>query len=269
MPENSLTVVDNRTGKTYTVPIVDGTVRAMDFRQMKVDSEDFGLMTYDPAFTNTASCQSRVTYIDGDKGILRYRGYDIAELAENCNFPQVAYLLLFGELPSPAEESKWLARLARSMAIHENIKKFMDGFYHDAHPMGILVSAIAALSTFYPDTKDVRNPEVQYNAIARLIAKVPIIAAYAYRHRMGLPYVYPDLDLGYAENFMNMLWRRSELKYLANPVLARALDVLFILHADHEQNCSANAMRAVGSAESDPFLATASAAAGVTSCGTC
>jgi citrate synthase len=261
MPENSLTVVDNRTGKTYTIPITDGTVRAMDFRQIKVDADDFGLMTYDPAFTNTAACHSRITLIDGDKGILRYRGYDIAELAENCTYLQVAYLLLYGELPTPAEEKEWVRRLARSMEIHENIKKFMDGFHYDAHPMGILVSTVAALSTFYPDSRNVRDKECQWNSIARLIAKIPIIAAYAYRHLMGLPYVYPDPDLSYTANFMNMLWKRSELKYLANPVLARALDVLFILHADHEQNCSANAMRAVGSSEADPFLSMAGAAA--------
>ncbi|MFB3813120.1 MAG: citrate synthase [Terriglobales bacterium] len=261
MPENTLTVVDNRTGKTYTIPITNGTVRAMDFRQIKVDPDDFGMMTYDPAFTNTASCQSKITLIDGDKGILRYRGYDIADLAENCNYLQVAYLLIHGELPTPAEEKEWVHQIGRRMEIHENIKKFMDGFHYDAHPMGILVSTLAALSTFYPDSRAVRNAEARKLSIYRMIGKIPIIAAYAYRHRAGLPYVYPDPDLSYTENFMNMLWKRSELKYLANPVLARALDVLFILHADHEQNCSANAMRSVGSSEADPFLAAAGAAA--------
>jgi citrate synthase len=260
MPENTLTVVDNRTGKTYTLPIQDSTVRAMDLRQIKVDAEEFGMMTYDPAFTNTASCQSKITYIDGDKGILRYRGYDIAELAENCTYLQVAYLLLHGELPTPAEEREWIHEINFRVHIHENIKKFMDGFHYDAHPMGIMVSTVAALSTFYPDSRNVRDAEARKLSMYRLIGKMPIIAAYAYRHRAGLPYVYPDSDLGYTENFMNMLWKRSELKYLANPVLARALDVLFILHADHEQNCSANAMRCIGSAEADPFLATAGAA---------
>ena len=261
MANDTLTVVDNRTGKTYTIPIKDGNIRAMDLRQIKVDPEEFGMMTYDPAFTNTASCQSRITLIDGDKGILRYRGYDIAELAENCTFLQVAYLLIHGELPTPAEEKEWIHQIGRRMEIHENIKKFMDGFYHDAHPMGILVSTLAALSTFYPDSKAVRDPEARKLSIYRLLGKTPIIAAYAYRHLKGLPYVYPDPDLGYTENFMNMLWKRSELKYLANPVLARALDVLFILHADHEQNCSANAMRSIGSSEADPFLTAAGAAA--------
>jgi citrate synthase len=261
MPENTLTVTDNRTGKTYTVPVDRGTIRAMDLRAIKTDAEDFGMMTYDPAFTNTASCESKITLIDGDRGILRYRGYDIAELAENCTYLQVAYLLLFGELPTPAQEREWISELAQRMEVHENIKKFMDGFYYDAHPMGILISTVAALSTFYPDSRNVRDPKSRLVSIYRLIGKMPIIAAYAYRHRRGLPYVYPDPELGYTANFMNMLWRRTELKYLANPVLAHALDVLFILHADHEQNCSANAMRGIGSAEADPFLSTAGAAA--------
>src|SRR5512146_134006 len=260
MGNETLTVVDNRTGKSYTIPIANGTVRAMDFRQIKVEDE-FGMMTYDPAFTNTASCQSRITLIDGEKGILRYRGYDIAELAENCTFVQVAYLLIHGELPSPEQEREWVRQIGRRMEIHENIKKFMDGFHYDAHPMGILVSTIAALSTFYADSKNVRDAKSRDVSIYRLLGKVPIIAAYAYRHLKGLPYVYPDPELSYTENFMNMLWKRTELKYLANPVLAHALDVLFILHADHEQNCSANAMRSIGSSESDPFLTTAGAAA--------
>ncbi len=261
MPENTITVTDNRTGKLYTLPVDRGTIRAIDLRNIKVDADDFGMMTYDPAFTNTASCESKVTLIDGDRGILRYRGYDISELAENCTYLQVAFLLLFGELPTPAQEREWVAELAQRMEIHENIKKFMDGFYYDAHPMGILVSTVAALSTFYPDSRNVRDPKSRRLSIYRLIGKMPIIAAYAYRHRRGLPYVYPDPELGYTANFMNMLWRRTEMKYLANPVLAQALDVLFILHADHEQNCSANAMRGIGSAETDPFLSTAGAAA--------
>ncbi len=261
MPDNTLTVVDNRTGKSYTIPVKDETIRAMDFRQMKVNPDDFGLMTYDPAFTNTACCESKITYIDGDKGILRYRGYDIADLAENCTFLQVAYLLINGELPNPEQKSGWLDALHYRMSIFENIKKFMEGFRYDAHPMGMLVSTVAALSTFYPDSRKVRDAEARKACIYRLIGKMPIIAAYAFRHRRGLPYLYPEPDLSYTENFMNMLWKRSHLKYLTNPVLARALDVLFILHADHEQNCSTNAMRAVGSSEADPFLATAAAAA--------
>jgi len=261
MQRETLTVVDNRTGKSYELPITDGTIRAMDLRQIKTDSEDFGMMTYDPAFTNTASCRSAITYIDGDKGILRYRGYDIQDLAEHCNFLQVAYLIIYGELPTPAEEKEWVFEIKRRMWVHENIKKFLDGFRYDAHPMGILVSTVAALSTFYPDSKNVRNAEARQAAIYRLIGKMPIIAAYAYRHRKGLPYVPPDPDLSYAENFMAMLWKRSELHYLSDPVLARALDVLWILHADHEQNCSASAMRSVGSSEADPFIATSAAAA--------
>jgi citrate synthase len=263
MANDTLTVVDNRTGKSYTLPITNSTVRAMDFRQIKVTDDEFGMMTYDPALTNTAACRSAVTFIDGDKGILRYRGYDIAELAENCTFLQVAYLLLHGELPSPDEEKEFIRQINRRMEVNENIKKLMEGFHHDAHPMGMLVASIAALSTFYPDSKAVRSAEARQMAIYRLLAKVPIIAAYAYRHRKGMPYVYPDPDLSYPANFLNMLWKRTELKYQSNPILARALDVLWILHADHEQNCSANAMRAIGSSEADPFLAAAGAAAGL------
>ncbi len=261
MPENTLTVVDNRTGKSYTIPITNDTVRATDLRQIKVKPEEFGLMTYDPAFMNTACCESRITLIDGDKGILRYRGYDIEELAENCTYLQVAYLLINGELPTPEQEKQWMHEIRYRMSIFENIKKFLEGFRYDAHPMGMLVSTVAALSTFYPDSKDVRNPEARMASIYRLIGKMPIIAAYAYRHRKGLPYIYPEPDLSYTANFMNMLWQRSVLRYLAHPVLARALDILFILHADHEQNCSTSAMRVVGSSEADPFLATAGAAA--------
>jgi citrate synthase len=261
MAKNTLTVTDNRTGQTIEIPITDGTIRALDLRQLKTGPDDFGMMTYDPAFTNTASCRSAITYIDGDKGVLQYRGYDIAELAENCNFLQVAYLIVQGDLPSPAEEKQWIYEINRRMFVFENIKKFMDGFRYDAHPMGMLISTVAALSTFYPSSKNVRDRNEQFQNICRLIGKVPIIAAYAYRHRKGLPYINPDPDLTYTENFMNMLWRRSELKFLSHPVLARALDVLWILHADHEQNCSANAMRAVGSSEADPYVCTAAAAA--------
>jgi citrate synthase len=259
--DNTITIIDNRTDKKYTLPITGENIRAKDLRQIKVNPDDFGMMTYDPALLNTAACESKITFIDGDKGILRYRGYDIADLAEHCNYPQVAYLLIHGELPTPEQEKEWLSALRIRMGIFENIKKFIGGFRYDAHPMGILVSTVAALSTFYPDSKDVRNAEARMQAIYRLIGKIPIIAAYAYRHGEGLPYIYPEPQMGYTENFMNMLWDRSELQHLRHPVLARALDVLFILHADHEQNCSANAMRAVGSSEADPFLATAGAAA--------
>lgn len=259
--DNTITIIDNRTDKKYTIPITGENIRAKDLRQIKVNPDDFGMMTYDPALLNTAACESKITFIDGDKGILRYRGYDIADLAEHCNYPQVAYLLIHGELPTPEQEKEWLSALRIRMGIFENIKKFIGGFRYDAHPMGILVSTVAALSTFYPDSRDVRNAEARMQAIYRLIGKIPIIAAYAYRHGEGLPYIYPEPQMGYTENFMNMLWDRSELQHLRHPVLARALDVLFILHADHEQNCSANAMRAVGSSEADPFLATAGAAA--------
>ncbi|MGA7157664.1 MAG: citrate synthase [Acidobacteriaceae bacterium] len=259
--ENTVTVIDNRTEKQYTFPVTHDTIRAMDLRKIKVDPEDFGMMSYDPAFMNTASCQSKITFIDGDKGILRYRGYDIADLAEFCTFPQVAYLVIHGELPTPEQEAEWLAALRVHMGIFENIKKFMEGFRYDAHPMGMLVSTLAGLSTFYPDAKDVRNRENQMHSIHRIIGKIPIIAAYGYRHSKGLDYIPPEPQLGYAENFLHMLWERSPLQHLKHPVLARALDVLFILHIDHEQNCSTNAMRAVGSSEADPFLSTAAAAA--------
>jgi citrate synthase len=261
MTKETLSVTDDRNGKTYTLPIEQGTVRAMDLRQIKTAPDDFGILSYDPAFMNTASCRSAVTFIDGDRGILRYRGYPIEELAEHCTFLEVAYLLLHGELPHPAELKDWVYEITHHTMLHENVKKFMDGFHHDAHPMGMLVTTLAALSTFYPEAKNVADPAVRRQQILRLIGKVPTIAAYAYRHSLGLPYVYPDNDLSYTENFMNMLWKKTELKYLSNPALARALDVLFILHADHEQNCSANTMRCVGSSQADPYLATAAAAA--------
>lgn len=261
MENETLSIVDNRTNKTYTIPLFKGTVRAMDLRQIKTGPDDFGVMSYDPAFLNTASCQSTITFIDGDRGILRYRGYPIEVLAEKCTFLEVAYLILFGELPSESELKEWTDKVTHHTMIHENIKKFMEGFRHDAHPMGMLVSTLAALSTFYPEARNVADRQNRKLQILRLVGKVPTIAAYAYRHSLGLPYVYPDNSLSYTENFMNMLWKMTELKYLPNPVLARALDVLFILHADHEQNCSANAMRAVGSSHADPYVAAAAAAA--------
>jgi len=233
----------------------------MDLRQIKTGAEDFGLMTYDPAFLNTASCQSAITYIDGDKGILRYRGYPIDQLAEKCTFLEVAYLLLFGELPTESQLIDWIDNITHHTMIHETTKRFLEGFRYNAHPMGMFISTVAALSTVYPESRNVHDAEVRLHQIHRLIGKVPTIAAYTYRHSLGFPYVYPDNDLGYAENFMNMLWKMVEPKYHANPVLARALDILFILHADHEQNCSTNVMRAVGSAQADPFLCTAAAAA--------
>jgi len=261
MAQDSLTVTDNRTNQTYTVPITKGAVRAMDFRQIKTSPEDFGLMTYDPAFLNTASCQSSITFIDGDRGILRYRGYPIEVLAEHCTFLEVAYLVLFGELPTEAELKKWVNEITYHTMLHETTKKFMEGFRHDAHPMAMLVSTVAALSTVYPEARHIQDPKNRLLQIKRLIGKMPSIAAMSYRHSLGFPYVYPDNDLSYPENFMNMLWKMVEPKYVATPALARALDILFILHADHEQNCSTNAMRAVGSSQADPYLATAAAAA--------
>jgi citrate synthase len=261
MSKETLTVMDNRTGKSYEIPISDGTIRAIDLRQIKVSDDDFGLMTYDPGFTNTASCKSHITYIDGDKGILWYRGYPIEVLAEHSTFLETAYLILHGELPSKSQLDAWVWNVTHHTMLHENIKKFIDGFHYDAHPMGMLVSTVAALSTFYTDAKDIFNPESRLKQTYRLIAKMPTIAAFAYRHSLGMPYVYPDNDLSYTGNFLNMLVKATELKYTPNPVLERALDVLFILHADHEQNCSTNTMRSVGSSHADPFCATAAAAA--------
>ncbi len=259
--QNTLTITDNRTGKTYTIPFVDGCIRTMDLRQIKKDEEDFGVMGYDPAFMNTASCRSAITFIDGDKGILRYRGYPIEELAEKCTFLEVAWLLLNGELPTPDELKAWEASIKHHTMLHETTKKFLEGFRYDAHPMSMLISTVAALSTVYKDARDIFNRDVRRLQMTRLIAKVPTIAAYCYRHSLGYPYIYPDNDLSYTENFMNMLWKMVEPKYHANPVLARALDILFILHADHEQNCSANVMRSVGSSHADPYVALAAAAA--------
>jgi citrate synthase len=259
--DQTVTLTDNRAGCTATVPVHSGSIRAMDLRQFNTSPDDFGLMSYDPAFLNTASCRSAITFIDGDRGILRYRGYPVEELADKCSFLEVAYLLLFGELPTANQLDDWVDQVTHHTMIHENIKKFMDGFHHDAHPMGMLVSTVAALSTFYPDARNIEDPKLRQLQILRLIGKMPTLAAYAYRHSLGLPYAYPDNALSYTENFMNMLWKKTEPKYVANPVLARALDVLFILHADHEQNCSTNVMRAVGSSHSDPFVTTAAAAA--------
>ena len=261
MENETLTVTDNRTGKTYTIPFDKGNIRTMDLRQIKKDAEDFGVMGYDPALMNTASCRSSITFIDGDKGILQYRGYPIEELAENATFLEVSYLILNGELPTEERLHEWVDLITHHTMLHETTKKFLEGFHHDAHPMAMFISTIAALSTVYPEARKIQDPQIRKLEIARLIGKVPTIAAYCYRHSLGFPYVYPDNDLSYTENFMNMLWRMVEPKYHASPALARALDILFILHADHEQNCSANVMRSVGSAHADPYMATAAAAA--------
>jgi len=258
---DTLTITDNRTGKQYDVPVTDGTIKAMDLRQIKTSPDDFGLMTYDPAFQNTASCRSAITYIDGDKGILEYRGYPIDQLAEHSTYLETAYLILFGELPTAAQLDAWSREITLHTMLHENIKKFMDGFQYDAHPMGILLSTAGALSTIYPDAKNIGDAESRRLQVRRLIAKVPSIAAYAYRHSIGRPYVYPDNDLSFTGNFLNMLFKMTELKYKPHPVLERALDVLFILHADHEQNCSTSAMRGIGSSQADPYAALAGAAA--------
>src|SRR5665213_1242207 len=261
MEPSTLTVTDNRTNRTYTLPIEDGTVRAMDFRQIRTNDEDFGIMMYDPAFMNTASCRSSITFIDGERGVLEYRGYPIEVLAEHSTFLEVAYLLIFGDLPNETELKNWVYEITHHTMLHETTRKFMEGFRYDAHPMSMLVSTVAALSAVYPDAKEIQDPANRLHQIKRLIGKMPTIAAMSYRDSVGFPYVYPDNDLSYTENFMNMLWRMVEPKYAANPVIARALDVLFILHSDHEQNCSTNAMRSVGSAQTDPYLSVAAAAA--------
>jgi citrate synthase len=258
---DTLSVTDNRTGKTYEIDITDGTVRAMDFRQIKVDEDDFGLMTYDPAFTNTASTRSAITYIDGDKGILEYRGYPIEQLAEQSTYLEVAYLLVHGELPTQAELDQWTHDITIHTFVHENVKEFMGGFRHDAHPMGMLLGSVGALSTFYKDANEIQDPENREIQTIRLIAKMPTLAAFAYRHTMGMPYVYPDNDLRYPGNFLNMMYKMTELKYEPDSRLERALDILFILHADHEQNCSTNAVRSVGSSQVDPYSAVAAGVA--------
>jgi citrate synthase len=258
---DSLTVTDNRTGKTYEVPIEDGTVRAMAFREMKVSEDDFGLMTYDPAYTNTASTRSSVTYIDGDKGILEYRGYPIEQLAEKSSYLEVAYLLIHGALPTQKQLDDWTEEITVHTFVHENVKKFMEGFRYDAHPMGMLCGSVGALSTFYPNANEIKDPENRHIQTVRLIAKMPTLAAFAYRHTQGQPYVYPDNDLSYSGNFLNMMYKMTELKYEPDPRLERALDVLFILHADHEQNASTSAVRSVGSTQVDPYSALAAGVA--------
>jgi citrate synthase len=258
---DTLTITDNRTGRQYEIPIQQGTIRAMDLRQIKVDPDEFGMMTYDPAFMNTAACRSRITFIDGDKGVLLYRGFPIEQLAEHSDFLETAYLILTGELPTEAQLEEWTTDITHHTMLHENLKKFLEGFRYDAHPMGMFLSAVGAMSTFYPDAKDIFNPDSRRVQMIRLIAKVPGIAAYAYRHSIGRPYVLPDNELSYSGNFLNMLFKMTEVRYKPHPVLERALDVLFILHADHEQNCSTSAMRNIGSSQVDPYSALAGAAA--------
>jgi len=260
MSKNSLSITDNRTGKSYELPIENGTINALDLRQVKADAEDFGLMTYDPAFTNTASCKSRITFIDGDRGILNYRGYAIEELAERGNYLEVAYLILYGELPTRARYEAWSFDVTHHTIVHENLKELMAAFRYDAHPMGMLMATVAAMSTFYPEAKGIRDPVVRRKQVVRLIAKMPTLAAFTYRHSIGMPYAYPDNDYSYCGNFLQMMFSVGG-NYKVNPILERALDVLFILHADHEQNCSTSAMRGVGSAEVDPYSATAAAVA--------
>jgi citrate synthase len=259
--EDTLTIRDNRTGNEFTLPITDGAVSAMEFRQIKEKEDDFGLMVYDPAFKNTASCRSAITLIDGDKGILRYRGYPIEELAEHSTFLEVAYLLIHGELPNAVENDAWVHDITIHTYVHQFVLRAMDGFKWDAHAMGKMVSLLGSLSTFYPDSKNVRNNDLRHEHIVKIIAKMPTMAAWCFRHSQGRPYVYPDNDLDYVGNFLNMLFRMAEPRYDVNPVLRKALDVLFILHADHEQNCSANAARAVGSSEADPYCSLAAATA--------
>jgi citrate synthase len=276
VPEDTLTVIDNRTGKTYTIPIENGTIRATALEDLSIREGDRGILAYDPAYFNTASCQSRITYIDGDRGILRYRGYPIEQLAEQSSYLEVAYLLVHGDLPDKAQLDDWQWEITHHTLLHENVRKFMEGFHHDAHPMGMLISTVAALSTFYPGAKDLFSEEpaqVRLGIVIsgaknsrrlqmyRLIAKMPTIGAFAFRHSMGLRYSYPDNDLSFTGNLLNMMWKTTELKYQPDPVLEHALDVLFMLHADHEQNCSTSAMRTVGSAHADPYSATAAAAA--------
>ncbi|MGQ9634920.1 MAG: citrate synthase [Bryobacteraceae bacterium] len=260
MENETLTVVDNRTGKSYTLPFFKGCIRTMDLRQIKVSDDDFGVMGYDPAFMNTASCQSAITFIDGDRGILRYRGYPIEQLAEKCSYLEVCYLILYGELPNQDQLKQWEQDVTHHSMVPEDVKKLLDGFQKDAHPMGTLMSLVAALSTYYPDAKNIADPACRKLQILRLLGKTPTLAAYIYRHSHGLPYVAPDHSYSYTENFMNMLWKPvADPEWKPNKVLARALDVLFILHADHEQNCSTNTMRSVGSSHADPFSSAAAA----------
>jgi citrate synthase len=257
----TLSVTDNRTGRSYEIEISDGTVRSTDFRQIKVADDDFGLMTYDPAYMNTASCRSEITYLDGEAGVLEYRGYPIDQLAEQSTYLEVAYLLVHGDLPTSKELEEWIGEITIHTFVHENIKGFMQGFRHDAHPMGMLLGSVGALSTFYPDANDITDPENRHIQTIRLIAKMPTLAAFAYRHNMGMPYVYPDNDLAYSGNFLSRMYKMTELKYEPDPRLERALDILFILHADHEQNCSTSAVRSVGSSQVDPYSAIAAGVA--------
>jgi citrate synthase len=258
---DTLSVTDNRTGRSYEIPIEDGTIRALALRDIKTDDDDFGLMTYDPAFMNTASCRSAITYLDGDAGVLEYRGYPIEQLAEQSSYLEVAYLLIHGELPTQSQLDEWTYQVTIHTFVHENIKNFMQGFRYDAHPMGMLLASVGALSTFYPDAAKIKDAEARYIQIIRLIAKMPTLAAFSFRHNMGQPYVYPDNDLRYPGNFLSMLYKMTELKYQPDPRLERALDILFILHADHEQNCSTSAVRAVGSSQVDPYSAVAAGVA--------
>jgi citrate synthase len=261
MASDTLTITDNRTGKSYEVPISDGTVRAMDLRQIKVDEGEFGMMAYDPAFTNTASCRSSVTYIDGAAGVLEHRGYSIEQLCEKSTFLEVAYLLIFGQLPTAPQLDRWVYDITHHTFVHEDLKHFFEGFRYDAHPMGMLLAGVGALSTFYPDAKQIGDPEERYMAAVRMIAKVPTLAAFSYRHNMGLPYVYPDNALDYAQNFLSMVFKKTEDRHIPKDALTKALDVLFILHADHEQNCSTSAVRGVGSSDVDPYSAVAAGVA--------
>jgi citrate synthase len=261
MGKDTFTIIDNRTGKSYEVPVTDDTIRAMDLRQIKVNEDDFGTMSYDPAFKNTASTRSKITFIDGAKGILRYRGYPIEEIAENATYLEAAYLVLYGELPTREQYEKWVFDITHHTLIHENVRQFLDGFRYDAHPMGMFISTVAAESTFYPEAKNVFDQESVELQTRRLVAKVPTIAAFSYRHSQGLRYSYPDNDLSYVGNFMNMMFKMTEMKYKPNPIIERALEILWILHIDHEQNCSTTTMRVIGSAQADPYVAVAGAAA--------
>lgn len=261
MSKDTLTITDNRNGRTYEIPVAHDTINAMDLRQIKIDDDDFGMMSYDPGFKNTASTESTITFIDGDKGILRYRGYPIDQLALNSNYLEVAYLILYGELPTQEQYANWEYRILHRTFFHENIKSLIEAFRYDAHPMSMFISTVAAMSTYYPESRNVSNENDRERQIIRLIAKVPTIAAFSYRHLRGLPYVYPDNELSYTGNFLSMLDKMTEVKYVPNTVMERALDVLFILHADHEQNCGTAAMRVIGSSHSDPYSAMAGAAA--------
>src|SRR2546421_2168526 len=258
---DTLTIIDNRTGKQYEVPIEDETIRATELRNIKVNEDDFGLMSYDPAYMATAACRSAITFIDGENGILEYRGYPIEQLAERSSYLEVAYLLIHGELPTRDQLDEWVHQITIHTFVHENVKEFMQGFRYDAHPMGMLLASVGALSTFYPEANAIKDEEVRYIQLIRLIAKMPTLAAFSYRHNRGMPYVYPDNDLSYPGNFLSMIYKVTELRYEPDPRLEHALDVLFILHADHEQNCSTSAVRSVGSSQVDPYSAVAAGSA--------